>query len=134
MTGENKDWHKIINDLNSKVDKLASKYTNVKALPSPITTQTLVTYQPTVVSEPKKSIFSMFESNKIIKILSFFGGTFLICFLILFILKPNFVIKKVKNEKTFFVENKVNYKLILILSVCAGIAMSFLIYKFTRII
>ena len=132
---ENKDWYKIINDLNVRVDKVASKYTNtniVKTSPE-MTTQVLTTYQPKN-TESKKNIFDIFKKNKIITLLSFFGGSFLICFLYLFIAKPNFVIKKVKNPETFFIEHKVNYKLIMIMSVSFGLVVSFLIYKFTGLI
>jgi len=132
MSGDHKDWHKIINDINDKVDKFTSKYVNANDIPQNQLTTTIAPQSVTRYVEHVNNVSYSSIKNRIIKVLSIFGGTFLICFLYLFIAKPNFVIKKVKNPQTFFVENKVNYKLIMILSVVAGLVGSFLIYKFTK--
>jgi hypothetical protein len=42
-------------------------------------------------------------------------GIPIIIFIILIILKPKFIMKEIKDEKTFFIDNKINYSVVFII-------------------
>ena len=114
-----KDWSKITNELNNKVEKITSKYLSNNKI------NTIIKY-----SSENESIFQKIFKNKILTSIAVLIISFIILSCILYYIKPNFLTYEVKNEKTFFIEKKVNVKNLLGLSLFLSLIIAFLYFKY----
>ena len=77
----------------------------------------------TVVQNIKSSIQNPFKLNLIsICVFIFFS-----IIIFLYFAKPNFIMMEIKDEKTFFIESKINYKYIAIIAIILTIISAYLL-------
>ena len=121
-----KDWHKIVKDLQGKVDDITRK--NPIPDTQPIKSELkMISYNiDNYSNNDSKSIFK----NIKIMLSSIFGGTFILVCIILFATKPGFLIIKIRNEKTFFIDEFFNFKLMSGLAFMSALALSYAYYHF----
>ena len=120
---EDKNWSKIINNLQSKVNHYTKKY-NIE---QPVAKISYVNnLNPSSVTLPG---FDIFKDEKIILGTVFTIST-IVCATCLYFIKPSFLVYEIKNEETFFFDTVFNHRLSLIISAVFGIVATFIYYKY----
>ena len=114
----NKDWNGIINKLKPDVDRIASRHI------TPLTNS----FSPSNYIKPLNLNTGFFTySIKILAII--YAISFFVISGILYYFKPGFMVIKTKNEKTFFIEESVNYKILFSISASISLIITYLYYS-----
>jgi len=113
----NKDWKGIINKLKPDVDRITSRHITPSSNNFSISNYTPQSFNENIFKYSIKTL-------AIIYAISFF-----IISIVLYYFKPGFMIVKTKNEKTFFIEESINYKILFSISTIISLIIAYLYYR-----